>query len=55
MIQIVDFSNRKTKEGKDFFVLILQGGLDFVKSGITGKFYATMKKCSIPSTFDENT
>jgi hypothetical protein len=54
MITVIDFAKRTTKEGKDLFVLILQGGLDFVKSNITGK-YATMKKCSISSPFDENT
>ena len=55
MITVIYYAKRTTREGKDFFVLILQGGLDFVKSNTTGRYYATMKRCSISSTFDENT
>src|SRR5690606_1056761 len=41
-------------DGKTFFMLELTGDLEIVNSQITGKPYATIRKTSIPSTFDEN-
>ena len=56
MVTIVDFAVRQTKEdGRQFVVLVLQGGLSLVQSKQSGNFYATVKQCSIPSTFDEDT
>ena len=56
MITVVDYAKRQRKEdGSEFFVLILQGGLSLVQSRNTGNYYATLKRCSIPSTFDEET
>ena len=56
MITVVDYALRKAKEdGREFVALILQGGLSLVQSKNTGNFYATVKRCSIPSTFDEET
>ena len=55
MVTVVDFAKRITSDGREFYVLILQGGLSLVQSKQTGNFYATVKKCSIPSTFDEAT
>ena len=56
MITVVDFAERQRKEdGSLFYVLILQGGLSLVQSRNTGNYYATVKRCSIPSTFDEET
>ena len=55
MVQVVDFAQRKASDGREFYVLIIQGGLSFVQSRNTGNYYATVKKCSIPSTFDEAT
>ena len=37
------------------YISNIQGGLSFVQSRQTGNFYATVKQCSIPSTFDEAT
>jgi len=53
MVQVVDFAVRQAKDGREFIALILQGGLCLVQSKQTGNFYATVKRCSIPSTFDE--
>ena len=53
MVTIVDFQTRKTSEGKEFGVLILQGGIETVKSQKTGKSFMTARKVSIPCTFDE--
>ena len=55
MVRIINYKKRETEEGKVFFVLELQGGLEMVKSRETNKYYATAKRATIPSTFDEET
>ncbi|MGC4041198.1 MAG: hypothetical protein QM710_10530 [Flavobacterium sp.] len=55
MVRIVNYQKRQTEEGKEFFTLELQGGIEMVKSQQTGQFYVTARKVSIPSTFDEQT
>lgn len=55
MVTVKDYAIRTTKDGRNFVALILQGGLSLVQSKQTGNFYATVKQCSIPSTFDEAT
>ncbi|WP_405330772.1 hypothetical protein [Leeuwenhoekiella sp. LLG6367-2.1] len=55
MVTIKDYKKRETKNGEEFFVLILQSGITPVKSQNTGKMYFTAKTCSVPSTFDEDT
>jgi hypothetical protein len=51
MITIIDCAERKNQQGETFVALILSGGVEFVKSK-QGKFYATSRKASIPSTLD---
>ncbi len=55
MVQIISYKERQTEDGKSFFVLELQGGLEMVRSQETNQFYATAKKAFISSTFDEAT
>lgn len=55
MVTIINFKERETEEGKTFFVLEAQGGIEMIQSKATGNFYATAKKVFIPTTFDENT
>lgn len=55
MVTVTNYAKRTTKEGKDFITLELSGGLTLVQSSSTGNFYATLRKCSISSTLDENT
>ncbi len=55
MVTIIGFNERTNAEGEVFFALTVQGGIDMVASKTTGKFYATARKCSVPSTFDETT
>ena len=55
MVTVIDFKERQSGDGEKFYVLILQGGIEMVKSKETNRFYATAKKASISSTFDENT
>lgn len=55
MVTIIGYKERQTEDGKTFFVLEAQGGIEMVQSQVTGKFYATAKKAFIPATFDEAT
>ena len=55
MVTIINFKERQTQEGKTFFVLEAQGGIEMIQSQATGNFYATAKKAFIPATFDEVT
>lgn len=54
MVTVTGFMERKRKDGSSFIVLEITGGVELVQSSNTGNFYATVRKCSIPSTFDEN-
>jgi hypothetical protein len=55
MVTIVDFKERTSKDDEQFYVLILQGGVEMVRSKETNRFYATAKRASISSTFDKRT
>ena len=52
MVHIVDFAVRENRDGDKFCALIVSGGLEVLKSS-TGKQYATLRKCSVPSTLNE--
>ena len=54
MITITGYALRQSNEGKQFVTLQLQGDIEMVQSTQTGRFYATAKRCSIPSTFTED-
>ena len=55
MVQIQDYHVRNCQEGKTFISLELAGDIELVQSSKTGNFYATCRRCSITSTFDEET
>jgi len=55
MVTVTDYQLRTTDESRSFYVLVLQGDLDFILSEKTGKFYATIKRAYMPTTFDEMT
>jgi hypothetical protein len=56
MVTIKNFEVRKNyDDGTTFVVLIIQGDLELVQSKDTGRFYATVRTTTIPSTFDEQT
>lgn len=42
-------------ETETFISLELEGDIELVQSANTGKFYATVRRCFIPATFDEST
>jgi len=53
MVTVTAYAERETKDGRKFITLELTGGLELVVSSSTGNHYATVRKCSIPSTFGE--
>lgn len=55
MVTVTNYAVGINSEGKSFVKLILQGDLEMIQSKTTGRFYATARRCSITSTFDEQT
>tara|TARA_Y100000815_G_C13262849_1_gene469965 strand:- start:395 stop:739 length:345 start_codon:yes stop_codon:yes gene_type:complete len=55
MVTIKDYKKRETKEGEEFFVLVLQGGVVPVRSKGTDRMYFIAKTCTVAGTFDEDT
>ena len=53
MVTVENFHVRTSKEGKSFISLELTGDLEMVQSSKNGRFYATMKRCFVSSTFTE--
>ena len=53
MVTVTNYTSRQRKDGTTFIALEISGGVELVQSNNTGKFYATVRKTSIPSTFDE--
>lgn len=54
MVTVTNYVVRKTKDERTFISLELSGKVELVQSQDTGKFYATKRRCSIPSTFEEH-
>lgn len=53
MVKVTGFKKRTSDEGREFYVLVLQGGIQTVKSKVTGKQYITAVKANMVSTFSE--
>ena len=53
MLTITGYRTRESQDGKSFVQLRLEGGLAMVQSQNSGKFYATVRKAHISTTFDE--
>ncbi|MFP3598441.1 hypothetical protein [Chryseobacterium sp. SIMBA_029] len=54
MVRIINYKKRQA-ENREFFVLEVSGGIEMVLSKTTGMYYATSKKATITSTFNEET
>jgi hypothetical protein len=54
MVTIINYAVRENGEGKSFVTLELQGEIEVIQSSQTRRFYATAKRCTIPSTFTED-
>lgn len=52
MVTVSGFAERQRKDGNPFITLELTGSVEIVESQTSGKMYATVRKVSIPSTFD---
>jgi len=55
MVRIIGYQSRENNLGDPFFTLELEGKVEMVKSESTERYYATARRCSIPSTFTEET
>ena len=53
MVTIVDYKNYERKDGTEFNILIVQGGVEAVTSQATGKAYLTARTARVSSTFNE--
>lgn len=51
MVTVTNYAIRQRKDGTEFISLELTGNVELIQSSNSGKFYATVRKCSIPSTF----
>jgi hypothetical protein len=52
MVKIIDYKTIKTEAGKEFNLLVVQGGIEPLVSAKTGKTYLTMRKANVSTTFD---
>jgi hypothetical protein len=55
MVTIVDYKTFTREDEENFYGLIVQGGIEAVKSQQTGKMYFTARTVVVPTTFNEKT
>jgi hypothetical protein len=55
MVTVVSYTTRENLAGEEYIALVLQGDMELVLSKESGRYYATAKKTTISSTFDEAT
>ena len=55
MVRIINYKTRQREDGTDFYLLEVQGGIEMVLSKTSGQYYATAKKATVSTTFDEET
>ena len=55
MVTVTNYKVVVTEDDETYIRLLLTGDISLVKSQATGRHYATVRKCSISSTFDEAT
>jgi len=48
-------AHKRSSEKSEFISLEVMGDLEMVQSQVSGKFYATARKCFLSSTFDAET
>ena len=53
MFTVTGFVERVKQNVNSFIALEITGGVELIQSNNTGRFYATVRKCTIPSTFNE--
>ncbi|MEO7049279.1 MAG: hypothetical protein ABI091_28505 [Ferruginibacter sp.] len=56
MVKVISVKKSESKkDGKEFFSLKVQGGVEAVQSQETGRMYLTIRTCFVSTTFDEQT
>lgn len=55
MVRIINYKTRQREDGTEFYLLEVQGGIEMIKSKTTNQYYATAKKATVSTTFDEAT
>jgi hypothetical protein len=55
MVIITDYKTYQKEDGTEFHALIVQGGIEVVKSNITQRNYFTARTAKVPCTFNEFT
>jgi hypothetical protein len=55
MVTIVDYKTYQREDGTNFHALVVQGGLEAVKSQETGRTYLTARTAKVPCTFEQAT
>ena len=53
MVQVTSYEIKQKKDGTSFITLQLTSSVELVQSQ-NGNFYATVRKCNIPSTLEES-
>ncbi len=53
MVKIIGYKTFEKENGENYHYLVVQGGIEAVKSQQTGKTYLTTKTSRVPCTFDE--
>ena len=53
MVKIIDFKTYQNDDGEDYHALILQGGLESVRSQESGQIYFTARTARVSCTFNE--
>jgi predicted choloylglycine hydrolase len=51
MVSVIDYKTVKTEAGKEFNLLVVQGGVQPLVSAKTGRIYLTMRKANVSTTF----
>ncbi|MDH7912085.1 hypothetical protein [Winogradskyella sp. SYSU M77433] len=55
MVKIMDYKTYQREDGTEFHSLVVQGGIEAVKSKETDRVYLTIRKARVSCTFDEET
>lgn len=56
MVNVIGFQKRTAMDNRDYYVIQLQSDeIELLISQTTGRHYATLKKCWMSTTFDEQT
>lgn len=55
MVKIMDYKTYQREDGTEFHSLVVQGGIEAVKSKQTDRTYLTIRQARVACTFDEDT